>query len=213
MDTKFGKNFKLRKVYEPWEMVGIDMLEISKRKRIVVMIDYLSRYVCAKLLKNKKAEQVLGCIKSFYEKFKFKKLLADNGKKFKNSLCEEWCKQKNIELEFSVPYYHASNGRVERVNRTLREMIKRSKGPIKETLERIVQSYNTSMHRGINMSPEEALKIENYNKVIEQQEIYANGFIKCRGKYDVLKTGDRFLIKMNLRNRKWIKNLTNMVSL
>lgn len=205
MDIKTGKNCKLIKVSRPGEIVGVDLLEISKRKRVVVMIDYFSRFVFAKLLRRKKAEQVLDVIKNVYEKFKFEKLIADNGREFKNSLCEEWCKQNSVVLEFSIPYYHASNGRVERVNKTLREMIKRTKGSLKTKLGKIVCVYNESYHRGVNMSPNDALNPENLNKVFEHQEKYATEFKRFKSKCESFNVGDAVLIKNEQRRTKMDK--------
>lgn len=43
-----------------------------------------------------------------------------------------------VSLEISVSYYHVSNERVERVNKTLREMRKKSG----KTYEKLVQAVN-----------------------------------------------------------------------
>ncbi|KAG0437177.1 hypothetical protein DMUE_3841 [Dictyocoela muelleri] len=64
----------------PGERMAFDILEVEKNKRIIVAIDYFSRYVFAEELKSKEAVETLEFIKNVYSKFNFKTLVADNGK-------------------------------------------------------------------------------------------------------------------------------------
>ncbi|MBW0462673.1 hypothetical protein O181_002388 [Austropuccinia psidii MF-1] len=49
-------------------------------------------------------------------------LQSDNGTEFKNNLLEQFLVRKGIMHEFSMPYEHHQNGRIERTNRTVSEM-------------------------------------------------------------------------------------------
>ncbi|MBW0544492.1 hypothetical protein O181_084207 [Austropuccinia psidii MF-1] len=49
-------------------------------------------------------------------------LRNDNGTEFKNNLLEQFLVSKGIIHEFSMPYEHHQNGRIERTNRTILEM-------------------------------------------------------------------------------------------
>ncbi|KAG0420378.1 Pro-Pol polyprotein [Dictyocoela roeselum] len=99
-----------------------------------------------------------------------KTLLSDNGKELNNHKLREWCAKKKITQEFSIPYYHQSNGRIERANRTIREALKRSKGPVKLILGEFINNYNKSEHRGIGMSPNEGFLKENLEKITNNQK-------------------------------------------
>ena len=113
---------------------------------------------------------------------KIKTLITYNGKEFSNKSIKRWCEDEGVKHEFSIPYYHASNGRVERVNRTIRDAIKKVKGILKVKLKKITNNYNNSFHRGIKMTPNEALFEKNRSRVLESQEQYEKEFIRKKSK-------------------------------
>jgi transposase InsO family protein len=61
-------------------------------------------------------------------------LISENGKEFENTKLKKWIESRKIDHQFSVPYYHQGNGRVERVNRTLRTALMKTKGSIRKKL-------------------------------------------------------------------------------
>jgi transposase-like protein len=103
--------------------------------------------------------------------------------------------------KISVPYYHQSNGRVERINRTIREACKKTKGSLKRKLVKIVENYNNLVHRGVGMTPAEALKEENINKVKEWSNKYKQEF-KTKKKINKLEINDHVLIRNEVRRSK-----------
>lgn len=158
---KEAKRYKVKgyvKTYYPGEKVGVDLLVIDKNQYIRVGIDYFSRYIFTKLITTKSAENFLRFLKEINKQISIKKLVCDNGREFNNDKVKDWSKASGIVLEYSIPYFHESNDRVERANQTIREAIKKTKGPIKVKLERITKAYNEAKHRGTGMSPIEGLK-------------------------------------------------------
>lgn len=134
-------------------------------------------------------------------KIKIKKLLCDNGGEFRSKEISLWCEKNKIELSFSIPYYHESNGRVERVNRTLRESLKKNKGSLKIILDQVVENYNNTSHRGIGTTPKEALKPENRETVKLVSRKYKQEFGGKKVK-EVLEIGDRVYIKNEVKKNK-----------
>ena len=132
--------------------------------------------VFAKVIRSKEAYKIIDFIKKVHEEFPFKSMLVDNGEEFDNALLKNWCKEKNVELQYSIPYHHASNGRVERVNRTIREQLKCNKGPIRTVLPKTIARYNNIKHRAIGMTPAEAKKIENRETVLKNINEYIKEF-------------------------------------
>lgn len=65
---------------------------------------------------------------------------------------------------------------MERANRTIREALKKTPGSVKSKLKGIIENYNNSVHRAIRMSPNEACKEENKEKVKQASNIYAMEF-------------------------------------
>lgn len=101
-------------------------------------------------------------------KLPIKTLIVDNGKEFHNKKLEKWCHEKGIKLEYSVPHYHQSNGRIERANRTIREALKKTKGCTRLVLNGILETYINVDHRGIGMTPIEAILPQNYKFVTDR---------------------------------------------
>lgn len=87
---------------------------------------------------------------------RLKTLQTDNGREFTNEAVAEWCKKYQVEHYKTVPYYHQGKDRVERVNRTLRLAIVKTKGCVRIKLGAIVDKYHKSYHRGIGCTPNDA---------------------------------------------------------
>ncbi|KAG0437163.1 Transposon Tf2-8 polyprotein [Dictyocoela muelleri] len=94
---------------------------------------------------------IMNSLNKILLQFKFKTLLSDNDKEFSNKSVADWCHKNNLAHKFSIPYYHPSNGRIDRVNRTIREALKRTKRKINNILQKVINSYNDSFHRAIGM--------------------------------------------------------------
>ncbi len=159
--TRFDRN----KVYaesidDNWQMDLCDMRSISKENDgynyILTVIDVFSKYAWAKATKNKTKEDILEALKSIINKRKPKKIQADDGKEFFNSLCKSYMKENNIILYSTKSELKACV--VERFNRTIKEKIWKY-FTLKETnryidvLDDIIHSYNNSFHRSIKMKP------------------------------------------------------------
>lgn len=186
----------------PGERVAADILEISKNTKVLVIIDYFSRKIFAKLITGKQSSKVLDFIAKVNKILKMKVLQTDNGKEFSNQKLSEYLKNNRIIHKFSIPYYHPSNGRVERANRTIREGLKKTKGPVRIKLKLVVLNNNNSYHRGIGMSPEEAMKTENYQKVIDNSKNYQKKFRKYFVKHEKFYENDKVLLKNELKSHK-----------
>ena len=192
---------------EPGEIVSMDILEIGPKEKILVAIDYFSRIVFAKRLQTKQSKKVLRFIQEVYSSLPFKMLLTDNGKEFSNKLVKEWSRKMNIRHKFSVPYYHKSNGRIERVNRTIRNALRKTPGAITKVLMKVVDNYNAMVHRGIGMSPNEALRRENWEKVRSIANIYKKEFDRKNKERMQFEIGDVVMKEMNLDEEKWMITL------
>ena len=121
------------------------------------------------------------------------------------------CEASGVKLEFSVPYYHESNGRIERANRTIRNALKKTKGPLKIKLHRALAVYNNSIHRGIGMSPIEARKEQNFRSVTNWQSKYKNEF-GLRNKHKInFELNQRVLVRNENKHRTLMMNSRTLV--
>ena len=195
-----GKSGKFIETYYPGEIIGVDILQISNKEKVILGIDYFSRKIYGAVINTKEKEKVINFLKNVQSKQKINKLVTDSGLEFNNQYVKDWAKENEVEHELVTPYYHEGNGRIERANRTIRNAIRKSKGALKLNLNRIIENYNNIVHRGIGMSPNEATREENFKKVLENQEKYKKEFKPKR--FKVFNIGDSVLIKNECKGDK-----------
>jgi hypothetical protein len=201
-DKKIKKTCNYVEVNEPGERIGIDILQISPKEKILMFIDYFSRIIHAKCLTTKESNKTAKYIEELYKQFPFKSMITDNGKEFINKDVLKFVEKYKIKHIRSIPYYHQSNGRIERANRTIRNAIRKSKGSLKKNLKRIIENYNNLEHRALGMSPNEAIKKENWSRVKEYEKHYKKEFAKYSKKEVQFKINDRVLLRNEFKNCK-----------
>ncbi|MGL5708896.1 MAG: hypothetical protein ACRDDF_11645, partial [Aeromonas sp.] len=87
------------------------------------------------------------------------KIISDNAKEFCSQEYMDWCTRNSIERYTVAPESHRSNGRIERVIRTIRDaLLKNDEVDLHKRLYQVIGSYNRSYHTGIKCSPQDALK-------------------------------------------------------
>lgn len=85
-------------------------------------------------------------------------LLTDNGSGFTSNLLAEYLKVHGIRHIFGAPYHPQTQGKVERVNRSLKDqlclVVYTSPGELEEMIGRVVERYNATPHGAHqNVSP------------------------------------------------------------
>lgn len=185
----------------PGEKLGFDIMQAGKEQLVIVAVDYFTRKAFAKMLVTKEASKVVKFLDRVFREFPFNAMLTDNGREFKNAKVAEWAALHNVKQEFAVPYYPESNGQVERLNRTIKAALGKTKGSLKAKLGKVVDAYNGTRHRAVGMSPNEAIKEENTGRVKMAQDHYRGEF-KSRGKIEELEIGQLVLIRNEHKRAK-----------
>ncbi|KCZ75899.1 hypothetical protein H311_03113 [Anncaliia algerae PRA109] len=75
-DVGINKGGEFIRTTIPGEIFAIDLLEIAKKKRIIIGIDYFSRKIFGKLTATKDAKSILEFIKETYEAFSLKPYIS-----------------------------------------------------------------------------------------------------------------------------------------
>lgn len=177
-DPSYFKSSKFLLTTKPGERIAFDLMDYNKQKKIIIGIDFFSGKIFGKEITSKEAIKTIEFIKSVYDEFPFETIQTDNGKEFSNTLVRRWTSEKGIKHELLTPHYHPANGRVERGIRTIREGLKRSKGPLKFKHSGLINTYNNVIHRGKGMTPEKARLPENWNAVMDHTKEYMCEFKK-----------------------------------
>lgn len=147
----------------PFQLMSIDLVQFPKSKHghnvALVAVDHYSKWMTAVPLKNKsalavsqalKCQIIPNCIKTPDN------ILSDNGLEFRGQETERVLQEFNINHIYSSPHHPASNGAVERVNRTLKDLIKASITDHRDwdiVLPKVIVIYNNTFHTQINSSP------------------------------------------------------------
>lgn len=79
------------------------------------------------------------------------------------------CNSNRVKLNFTVPYYHQINGQVERLNRTIRDGLRKTRGQLSIKLLELIANYDKyMMHRESGFTPKEGLQIENRKSILDK---------------------------------------------
>ena len=173
------KNFSKRKLISNgidkiWAADLVEMQKFSKWnkgiKYLLMVIDVFSKYGWIKPLKNKKTESVSKSFDEIFEKSKREPqmLWTDKGSEFISKHFKEFLNKSRIKL------YHTENEEkssvVERWSRTMKNRMCKMFTVNNNTvywdkLDKLVDDYNNTKHSGVKMTPNEASKKEDEEKV------------------------------------------------
>ena len=93
---------------------------------VLTLIDFATRYPEAVCLKSTETEPVAEAFLSIFARMGVPKIIvSDNGPQFVSSLMVEVARLLSIDFIHSTPYHPQANGLVERMNGTLKSMLRR----------------------------------------------------------------------------------------
>lgn len=85
-------------------------------------------------------------------------IVTDNAKEFVSQNFKDWVIENKIMHHLTTPESHQSNGRIERVIRTIRDgLMKCNTVDIYQKIKEVEETYNNCYHVGIKCTPSEAL--------------------------------------------------------
>jgi len=209
----------------PNEIQQADLLDLSNFSSsnsgihyILLVIDIFTRKAYAEPLKNKTADTVVKAFEHIIKETKPEKLQADQGSEFINSSFKQLLNSHNIELQLIQVGDKNKIGVINRMCRTLREMINKYMTAYKTTryidvLDKLIHNYNNSKHSTISFSPNEA------NKHIDEIQKLNTRRYKTAIQHEVhFKLGDKVRCIVNLEAfekhslPKWSKTIHTIVS-
>ena len=209
--------FPRRKIYSPnvdriWTMDLMVVERYSKQnknyKYILVVLDLFSRFAWARPLKTKTGKEVTDALKDIFTKSgrKPSRIWSDSGTEFFNSQVQGLLRKNSITLYSTFNEPKASIA--ERFIRTLRRKLETQYIVTQSTvwintLQDMIDEYNTDFHRSIGMSPSEAIKIENFTTVFNRQ--FSQPKVKANRK-PLLEVGDK--VRISLHKRHFEKGAT-----
>ena len=148
----------------PLEMVAADImgpLPTSKQgnRYILVVSDYFTRWVEAYAIPNMEATTVAQkLIDNMFCRFSLpKQLHSDMGTQFESKVVKEMCRLLHIRKTHTTPYHPQGDGLVERLNRTIQNMlatvVDSQSNEWEDYLPKVCFAYNTSEHTSTGFTP------------------------------------------------------------
>jgi hypothetical protein len=155
-------------VTQPWQLLGLDHigpLPVTKNgnRYITLGCDYFTKYGDAKPSKAINAEQSARFVfDNFTCKFgMIEAIITDQSRIFESQVFRELCNLCGIKKMRTTSYHHEGLGMVERLVRTLKEILRcyvnETHSDWDELLSQVVFAYNTTRHNSSLTTPFEAV--------------------------------------------------------
>ena len=213
------KRFPRRRVFSPnvdkiWTM---DLMVVEKYSRqnknykyILVVLDLFSRFAWARPLKTKTGLEVSQALKDIFTKSGRKptRIWSDDGTEFFNAHVQRLLHSNNIILYSTFNEPKAAIA--ERFIRTLRRKMEIHYIITQSTvrykyLQSMIDEYNSDVHRSIGMSPNEAIKPENFIQLFNVQYSQPKPSPSKKNP-QLLEVGDK--VRISLHKRHFEKGAT-----
>ena len=148
----------------PMQLVAVDITGPFPRSKngnyyVLVVSDYFTRWVEAYAIPNQEATTVADkLVEEFFCRFGIpEQLHADQGRQFESNIIREVCRLLHIYKSRTTPYHPQSDGLVERLNRTLINMlactVHEHSGEWDRYLHQLCMAYNTSVQSSTGFTP------------------------------------------------------------
>ncbi|XP_053607193.1 uncharacterized protein K02A2.6-like [Plodia interpunctella] len=145
---------------DAWMDVAIDLMgPLPSGDYLLVVVDYFSRYKEIKICRKITSTEIIGILKEIFSRLGNPlTITADNGRQFCSEEFKSFCKEQNITLFNTIPYWPQQNGEVERQNRDILKRLKISqaeKTNWRESLYDYLVMYNSTPHSVTGKTPSE----------------------------------------------------------
>lgn len=144
----------------PWMDIAVDLMgPLPSGDYLFVVVDYFSRYKEVKICRRITSIEIVAMLKEIFSRLGYPSTItADNGKQFVSADFKLFCRERNITIFNTVPYWPQQNGEVERQNRDILKRLKISqaeKRDWKESLQEYLIMCNSTPHSVTGKTPSE----------------------------------------------------------
>lgn len=137
------------------DIVHVDTY-VNSKQNFIMFIDKFSKHAVCFHLEDKNSLTLVEKLRLYISiNGKMRKLVCDN--EFNNVNVKQFCRNEEININFSKPNSHTGNSDVERLNNTITEKIRtlniEEKLPIKEQISKAIELYSNTYHSTLEDTP------------------------------------------------------------
>lgn len=142
----------------PWIDIAIDFLgPLPSGEYLLTIIDYYSRYMEIEVMTIITAKATINRLDRIFLRLGYPRTITlDNGRQFVSEEFHEYCHNKGIYLNYSIPYWPQMNGEIERQNRSLNKRLRISHAlgrNWRKDIDDYLMAYHTTPHSVTNQTP------------------------------------------------------------
>jgi len=193
----------------PFELVAMDCVSLPQSSSgcvgMLVVTDHYSKWATAIPIKNKRSATIIQSLSQFVFPFMLQlptRILSDNGPEFASGEFANFLSAWNIAHTMITPHHPSSNGAVERVNRTLLNLLRSSAEGDRmwdKELSKVLVTYNKTIHSVLKLSPSEFLLTgaHNIEGDLMRHSQLVNTWKQGHSKFTSFTMGQLVLLKIN----------------
>ena len=151
----------------PFELVAADLVSFPRSRHgklgCLTVVDHYSKWVVAIPIKDKRSSTIVRAFRTQVFPFVSRiptSILTDNGSEFTSEEFGAFLEEHGVKHRLTTPYQPTSNGAIERVNRTIKNLLRSlgsAEGEWEDLLPRAIITYNNTVHVELGMSPSDFL--------------------------------------------------------
>ena len=145
----------------PWQMVAVDVLKVpissNNNQYLLVAQDYFTKWPIAIPMPDQKADRISRELVKIFATFGQPEMIhSDQGRNFESTILSQVLEAFGISKTRTTPYHPQGDGMVERLNRSLLQMLRSYVNKYDDWehyLPLVLYAYRTSIHSSTNVSP------------------------------------------------------------
>ena len=158
-----NKSGKLKTLTEPGQEIQIDFTgklhnkKMNGENQLLIAVDRFSKWPTVKICKNSESKEVINFLKQNFNLYGLpEKIKSDKGGAFISKDYIEFCKSKNIEIEYCIPRIHTGTGAVERAIQSIKNFKLANLEDnlcLTECVNRALKVMRFTIHTGLKLTP------------------------------------------------------------